>query len=255
MDCAIRADKVTKTFSLERNRATTYRALQRRLLRRPDHSGTFIALDCVDVEMLKGEKIGVIGDNGSGKTTLLRLVAGLYKPNSGQVYVKGEATLLTGLGIGMMDELSVEENVFLYGTIYGLERKQIKEKLPEIIEWAEVGDFVGSKLKTLSSGMRSRLAFSVTRHIERDIYLLDEVRTAGDKSFKEKCDDVFESYKRSDKTFLVATHDLNFVRTFCTKTLWLHKGQKRAYGESETVVHQYLNQGSMANKAIDSQPS
>ena len=238
-DCVIRIHEVSKTFPIETSRATVYRALQKQLLRRSHQTRTYFALNDINLEMSRGEKVGVVGDNGSGKTTLLKVIAGLYKPSGGHIDVKGEMTLLAGIGIGMIDELSVEENVFLYGAIYGMEREKIKDRLREIIEWAELRDFVGAKLKTLSSGMKSRLAFSASRYIEKDIYLLDEALTAGDRHFQEKCEDVFKSYKKTEKTFLVTSHDLRFVESFCTKTLWLHKGRQMDFGATESVLQKY----------------
>lgn len=240
-DCAILVDKVAKTFPIGTQRATVYRALHRQLSRTSHLPNTFFALKDINIEVLKGEKIGIIGNNGSGKTTLLKVIAGLYKPSRGRIRINGEVTLLAGVGIGMLDELGVEENIFLYGAVYGMERKKIEEKLPEIIEWAELQDFAGAKLKTLSSGMRTRLAFSAARYIDKDSYLLDEALTAGDKNFKDKCAQVFEEYNKTDKTFLITTHDLAFVKNFCVKTLWLHKGQQMEFGETEHVLQQYLN--------------
>jgi ABC-2 type transport system ATP-binding protein len=155
------------------------------------------------------------------------------------VRTSGDLTLLAGLGIGMVDELSVEENIFLYGAIYGMDREQIEAGLAEIIEWAELQDFAGAKLKTLSSGMRTRLAFSATRYLEKDIYLLDEALTAGDTTFQQKCEAVFHEYKKTNKTFLISTHDMNFVKIFCTKTLWLHKGRQVEFGDTAGVLEQY----------------
>src|SRR5712691_6852758 len=139
--CAIRLKNVTKTFPLEKSHATLYRALKKGFLNRFQQSGRFSALTDINLDVLKGEKIGIIGDNGSGKTTLLKIIAGLYKPDTGQLHIQGEVTLLAGLGIGMLDELSVEENLFLYGTIYGLDKRTMAQRLGEIIEWAELREF------------------------------------------------------------------------------------------------------------------
>ncbi len=239
MDCAVRTKNLCKRFRIEGNRRTMFRVLRGKLLGEASNSGSFFALNDINIEVLRGEKIGIIGNNGSGKTTLLKVIAGLYEPDKGDVYRKGDAALLTGLGTGMVDELSVEENVFLYGAIYGMDRKKIKEKFHEIIEWAELQNFVGARVRTLSSGMKTRLAFSTTRYIETDIFLLDEALSAGDKTFREKCEDFFKKSKNSDTTFLVATHSLDFVRMFCTKTLWLHMSKQMAFGDTETVLRQY----------------
>jgi lipopolysaccharide transport system ATP-binding protein len=198
------------------------------------------ALFDISFDVSRGERIGIVGDNGSGKTTLLKIVAGLHKISGGEIDVRGRVTLVASLGVGMMEELTVAENIFLYGAIYGLGRRTMSQRQAEILEWAELEGFAQSRLKTLSSGMKTRLAFSALRHIEEDIYLLDEVLTAGDKNFMHKCEQVFAGYKKTQKTFLVTTHDLKFVRTFCEKTLWLHKGCQVGFGKTEEIVDQYV---------------
>ncbi len=240
MDYAVRAERVYKIFPAERYRATMYRALRRKLARRGPGLRTIAALNDINFEIRKGEKIGVVGNNGAGKTTLLKVIAGLYEANKGRVDTGGSVSYLGGLGVGMEDELSVEENVFLYGTIYGMERGDIRKTFHEIIEWAELQSFTGAKLKTMSSGMKARLAFSVTRHIKSDILLMDEAMSAGDKHFRDKCNNVFEEYRNSGKTFITATHNTAFIRSFCAKTLWLRRGNQIAFGETETVLPEYL---------------
>lgn len=248
MDCAVRTKNLFKKFWIEGNRRTMFKVLKGKLLGEGSNSGTFFALNDINIEVLRGEKIGIIGNNGSGKTTLLKVIAGLYRPDKGDVYRNGDVTLLSGLGTGMVDELSVEENVFLYGAIYGMDREKTEEKFHEIIEWAELQNFVGARVKTLSSGMRTRLAFSITRYIETDIFLLDEALSAGDKTFREKCEDFFEKSKNNGTTFLVATHSQDFVRMFCTKTLWIHMSQQMAFGDTETVLQQYEEHRTMGTQ-------
>jgi ABC-type polysaccharide/polyol phosphate transport system ATPase subunit len=239
MNAVIRAQQICKTFPLERDLVTSYRFLRNFFTNNIDHVETFLALENINIEIMRGERVGLIGNNGAGKTTLLKVIAGLYKPNKGKLYVNGTVTLLAGLGIGMLDELSVRENVILYGVIYGVAREEMVRNLDEILAWAELRDFAAAKLKTLSSGMRTRLAFSASRYIDRDIHLYDEVLTAGDKNFRQKCDEVFESYKGTHKTFLIATHSLSFVETFCTKALWLHKGRQIGFGDVDAILSQY----------------
>ncbi len=236
---AIRLEKVTKCFHTERDRATAYRSVRKRVAGWFRSGDTFCALRDIDLSVTTGEKIGIIGDNGSGKTTLLKIIAGLHTPTSGTLEVKGEITLLAGLGIGMLTELTVRENVFLYGAIYGLSRQKVCDVFDDIIEWAELEQFADARLKNLSSGMKTRLAFSVTRHIDKEVYLWDEALTAGDKNFQAKCKNVFLEYQQSRRTFLVTTHDLGFVRDFCDKALWLHKGRLMAFGDPDEIVDQY----------------
>jgi ABC-type polysaccharide/polyol phosphate transport system ATPase subunit len=201
----------------------------------------YFALHQINLDVRRGDKIAVIGNNGSGKTTLLKLIAGLYRPTQGRIDVEGRVLLLRGVGTGMLDALSVAENLFLYGIIYGMERSSIQQKFDEVLEWAELTDFASAELRTLSSGMRARLAFSLTRHFDTDIFLLDEAFSVGDKDFKEKYEEVFRSHKNGERTYLIATHDLDFASMFCAKTIWLHKGRLMAFGETEKVLGQYVS--------------
>jgi ABC-type polysaccharide/polyol phosphate transport system ATPase subunit len=236
----IQLDRVTKHFPEHRSRVSTFSKIKEIVTGTADKThNPFVALTDINIEILPAEKVALIGDNGAGKTTLLKLIAGLYQPTQGTVKVFGERVLVAGLGIGMMDELSLMENIVLYGMIYGLDREEIYRLMPEILEWAELKEFYGAKLKQLSSGMKARLAFSTMRYFRKEIYLLDEVLAAGDRHFKEKCKEVFDAYRSSESTFVVATHDLNFVGDFCDKALWLHKGRQMAFGFPSEIVEMY----------------
>ena len=236
---AIQIRNVSKVFSTERRQPTFFSLLKHLLHQKVARPNFFLALKHVDFEIQQGEKVGLIGNNGSGKSTLLKIISRLYRPDEGSVQTNGEMLLLTGLGTGMLDELSLEENIILYGSMYGLDRTAIQAVIPEILEWAELKRFARAKLKTLSSGMRSRLAFSATRHLKADILLLDEALTAGDKNFQSKCQATFDDYKKTARTFLVATHDLGFVERFCSKTIWLHMGHLMAFDDSDRVLQEY----------------
>jgi ABC-type polysaccharide/polyol phosphate transport system ATPase subunit len=239
VDLAIKVEELYKAFSVKTSHNTVFKTIKNKLSGESNNSSHYMALKGVNIEVGKRDKVGIIGNNGAGKTTLLKLIAGLYEPSSGQIYVDGTMTLITGFGIGMVDELSVRENIFLYGAIYGLERMEIQDRFHEIIEWAELQDFVDAKLQTLSAGMKARLAFSTARHIKTDISLLDEALSAGDKDFRRKCDEFFKASVDNRKTYLISSHDLDFVKWFCNKTLWLHKGEQMAFGETESVLEQY----------------
>jgi len=247
--CTVRVRGVRKAFARRVTPWSLYGALRARLRngRAPaddayPRSDFVIALDRIDFALRPGEWLGVIGDNGAGKSTLLRLVAGLYPPSAGSVDVAGEMALVAGLNVGMLDELSIEDNLLLYGAIYGTYRSYMRERVPEILEWAGLAEFTGAKLKVLSSGMRARLAFSAVRHFEKSVYLLDEVLAAGDRHFKEKCERTFEEMKATDKTLLVATHDMAFVQRFCNRALWLDHGLQMACDDARAVVESYTGQ-------------
>jgi ABC-type polysaccharide/polyol phosphate transport system ATPase subunit len=248
-DCAIRMTNVTKLFPSGTSRHSLFRLMMGKVSPRwaPE---TFAALRSINLEVKRSDRLAVIGDNGSGKSTLLRIVAGLHAPTSGTVETHGERTLLAGLGVGMVDELTVEDNIFLYGAMHGISRQELRESVGEILEWAGLTEFRQALLKSISTGMRSRLAFSVTRCIVTDIYLLDEALTAGDQSFREKCDLVFRKYARRGSTMLIATHDFAFAERHCTETLWLHRGQQVSLGPTAHVLELYRQHGEGSRRAI-----
>lgn len=237
---AIGVHDVTRWFPQKDTHNTAFRALKSRVSNGNGNGNGFYALNGVNFTVAKGEKIAIVGDNGAGKTTLLKVIGGLYRPTAGAVRVRGEMVLLRGVEIGMVDELSAGENLFLYGSIYGLHRNKIKENFNEIFEWAELEAFTDARLATLSSGMRARLAFSALRHFDAEIFLLDEAFSAVDRHFEKKYLEVFEQQKNSDKTFLIATHDMKFARMFCTKTLWLNRGQQMAFDSTDEVLDRYM---------------
>jgi lipopolysaccharide transport system ATP-binding protein len=228
---------VVKQFAAERYPEPFYHAIRHLLASRRRR---FTALDIHHLEIWPGERVVVVGNNGAGKTTLLKVLAGLIRPTQGSVTVNGTVTLLSGLGVGMVNELSAVDNLQLYAAIYGVDRSTMRERTDDMLEWAELKEFAGTKLRQLSAGMRARLAFSLLRHIDRDVYLLDEVMTAGDQSFREKCDDVFCEHIRANKTLVATTHDRRFAETFFDKALWLEGGRIRAFGMAPVVLDAYF---------------
>ena len=237
-EIAVRLRNITKRFPSGSRSRSLLRTILATVLP-PAPGETFDALSSIHIDVLRGDRVGLVGNNGAGKSTLLRVVAGLYKPTSGVLEVHGERTLLAGLGVGMVDEIEVEHNIFLYGAMHGVPREDLRDNLDEILGWAELKEFRHAALKNLSQGMRSRLAFSVTRYFTSDIYLLDEALTAGDRVFRDKCDEVFEDYKNKGRTMLVATHDLAYVERFCNKAIWLHKGKQMSFGSPAAVLPLY----------------
>jgi ABC-type polysaccharide/polyol phosphate transport system ATPase subunit len=235
----VRVEGLSKTFVVSQGPLTVSDWMRRMLYRRREAADVVVGLKEVTLDVQHGEWLGLVGDNGSAKTTLLKLMGGLYRPTRGRVRVHGKVTLLSGLGIGMLEDLTVEENVLLYGTLYGVPRERLREKLGEIVAWAELEDFRGAPLRNLSSGMRTRLAFSTARHIDADVHLLDEALTAGDRRFKAKCEEHFQAARRGGSTYVIASHDLDFVERFCDRTLWLERGRAKALGESKEILDRY----------------
>jgi ABC-type polysaccharide/polyol phosphate transport system ATPase subunit len=240
---AIELRDVTKIYRRYSGRqfATLKSALlQRSLLRELSPRETFQALDRVSFSVAPGQTYGVIGRNGSGKSTALKLVAGITKPTSGEVHVRGRISALIELGAGFHPEISGRENVYINGIMLGLSKRQVAERFDEIVEFAELREFIDAPVKTYSSGMYMRLGFAVAIHVDPDILLVDEVLAVGDEGFTHKCLDKFAEFRRRGKTILIVTHSLGVVERLCDAALWLDAGRVRADGDPKRVVDAYL---------------
>jgi len=198
------------------------------------------ALKNVSFRVNKGEIVGLVGKNGSGKTTLLKILGGIIPQTKGEFHIEGTVAPLLGLSVGFHHELTAQENLYLYGAILGVPRKEIKENLDRIFEFAGVGKFKDMKIKNFSSGMIARLAFAAMVQTNPDVLLLDEIFAVGDKDFKPQCFSVFRDYKQRGKTIIFASHDLDAVAEHCERTLLLDKGELRAFGNTKDVIQQYL---------------
>ena len=201
---------------------------------------TFPALQGVSFTVPAGRTYGIIGRNGSGKSTALKLVAGITKPTTGTVKVVGRISALIELGAGFHPEISGRENVFINGIMLGLTKREVTRRFDEIVEFAELQDFIDAPVKTYSSGMYMRLGFAVAIHVDPDVLLVDEVLAVGDEGFTHKCLDKFGEFKRRGKTILLVTHSLNLVERFCDEALWLDGGKVRGSGDPKRVVGAYL---------------
>jgi ABC-type polysaccharide/polyol phosphate transport system ATPase subunit len=243
MSAAIVLDHVSKSFKRYPTRG--YTTLKDLFVRgewvRRRHTRQHVeALKDVSFSVPEGTVLGIIGPNGSGKSTLLRLIAGIYRPTSGRIVINGRVAALLNLGLGFHPELSGRENIVISGLASGLSRKEIKQLYNEIVQFAELEEFIDAPVRTYSSGMYMRLAFSVAVNVDPDILLLDEVLAVGDAHFAEKSRARMDEFKDKGKTILFVTHDLKSVRTWCHQALWLHDGRVRALGTSPAVVEQYL---------------
>jgi ABC-type polysaccharide/polyol phosphate transport system ATPase subunit len=236
-----RVSKIYRRFSHKKQFATLKSALlSRSLIRnlRPDE--TFTALNDVSLTVPKGQTLGVIGRNGSGKSTLLKLVAGITKPSSGTVKVNGRISALIELGAGFHPEISGRENVFINGIMLGLSKREVAERFDEIVEFAEMKEFIDAPVKTYSSGMYMRLGFAVAIHVDPEVLLVDEVLAVGDEGFTHKCLDKFAEFKRRGKTILLVTHSLGMVERFCDEALWLDTGRIKGSGDPKRIVGAYV---------------
>jgi ABC-type polysaccharide/polyol phosphate transport system ATPase subunit len=214
--------------------------LQRSILNDLQPSETFPALRDVSFKVAKGSTFGVMGRNGSGKSTALKLVAGITKPTSGTVRVDGRISALIELGAGFHPEISGRENVFINGIMLGLTKREIQSRFDEIVEFAELRDFIDAPVKTYSSGMYMRLGFAVAINVDPDVLLVDEVLAVGDEGFTHKCLDKFGEFRRRNKTILLVTHSLNLIERFCDEAIWLDAGEKQAEGDPKRVIGAYL---------------
>src|SRR6266446_3775453 len=205
---------------------------------RPDEK--FPALQDVSFIVPAGKTYGIIGRNGSGKSTVLKLVAGITKPTSGTVTVRGRISALIELGAGFHPEISGRENVFINGIMLGLTKREIQERFDDIVEFAELKEFIDAPVKTYSSGMYMRLGFAVAINVDPDVLLVDEVLAVGDEGFTHKCLDKFGEFRRRGKTILLVTHSLNLIERFCDDAVWLDAGEKRADGDPKRVIGAYL---------------
>ena len=235
------ASKVYRRYSRRRQFATLKSALlSGSLIRdlRPDE--TFPAVRDVSFTVPAGTTLGVIGRNGSGKSTILKLVAGITKPTSGTVVVHGRVSALIELGAGFHPEISGRENVFINGIMLGLSKREVAARFQEIVEFAELEEFIDAPVKTYSSGMYMRLGFAVAIHVNPDVLLVDEVLAVGDEGFTHKCLDKFAEFKRRGKTILLVTHSLGLVERFCDEALWLDAGTMKTMGDPKRVVDAYI---------------
>jgi len=241
---AIELANVSKIYRryAARHFATLKSALmQRSILEDLKPGEMFQALTDVSLRVPAGCTMGLVGRNGSGKSTALKLVAGITKPTTGSVTVRGRISALIELGAGFHPEISGRENVFINGIMLGLTKREIERRFDEIVEFAELKDFIDEPVKSYSSGMYMRLGFAVATHVDPDVLLVDEVLAVGDEGFTHKCLDKFGDFKRRGKTILLVTHSLNLVERFCDEAVWLDAGRKRVEGDPKRVVDAYIS--------------
>jgi ABC-2 type transport system ATP-binding protein len=198
-----------------------------------------LILDKVDLVVNAGEKIGIIGSNGSGKSTMLKLICGILKPTTGNLWVKGEIAPLIELGAGFDPDLSVRD-IVLYGVMLGFSRKEMKERVFSILDFAELEDYMFAPVKSLSSGMSARLGFAIATDVQPDILILDEVLSVGDESFKNKCQKRIDKLWDHHTTILVVSHGLEFIQKSCERAIWLDRGKIRFAGNTEETIAHYL---------------
>lgn len=230
---------VSKTFRIPTDRIDTFKERAVHPFR-PASYRTLKALEGISLDIHKGEFFGIVGRNGSGKSTLLKILASIYKADSGRVRMAGRLAPFIELGVGFDPDLAARENIILNGVMTGLTQAEAKERVGSVLEFAELEEFADLRLKNYSSGMAVRLAFSVMLQSDADILLIDEVLAVGDASFQQKCADVFHEMRDSDRTVVLVTHDMGAVQTYCDRAMLIHDSEVHMIGDPEEVGREYL---------------
>jgi lipopolysaccharide transport system ATP-binding protein len=236
----IRLEDVRVQYRAPDERFNTFKEFIIYKIKRGVKHRSFLALDNVSLSVRRGEVFGLIGPNGAGKSTLLKLIAKVLRPSHGRVVVKGKVAPLLEMGAGFHPELTGRENILLNGAILGFTQLEMKEKMPGIIEFAELGDFIDAPIRTYSSGMWARLGFSVATATRPDVLIVDEILSVGDDAFQRKSFDRIQEFKEQGATILLVTHNMGLVESMCQRAAWLEHGMVKSIGQSKAVVDQYL---------------
>lgn len=241
---AVDVQNVTMKFNMPKEKVDSVKEYFVKWAKHQIRYEEFIALDNVSLTVNKGETVGIVGLNGSGKSTLLKLVSGIMKPTSGTVRTYGTISPLIELGAGFDFELTARENVFLNGSVLGLERDFIKEKYDDIIEFAELRDFENVAIKNFSSGMIARLGFSIATLVKPDILIVDEILAVGDFLFQQKCEKRIQNMMSGGTTVLIVSHSIEQIERLCGRVLWLEHGKEKMFGNAAEVCGEYRKSGS-----------
>ena len=237
---AIEIKKMTKKFNVYTDKASTLK--EKLMFWSRNNKDERIVLQNINLNIKKGETVALIGVNGSGKSTLLKLMTKIIYPTTGSVITKGKLTSLLELGAGFHQDFSGRENIYFNASIFGLSRKDIDKRINEIIEFSELEDFIDNPVRTYSSGMYMRLAFSVAINVDADILLVDEILAVGDQHFQDKCYKKLEELRDSDRTIVIVTHNLNSIRKLCNRAIWISDGEVKMDGACNSVVDEYLKE-------------
>jgi ABC-type polysaccharide/polyol phosphate transport system ATPase subunit len=237
-DSSIIVKDVTKSFKLFYDKPTTLK--ERLVFWNKKKESERKVLDNINLTIKKGETVALIGVNGSGKSTLLKLMTKIIYPSSGSIKTSGKLTSLLELGAGFHPDFTGRENIYFNASIFGLTRNEINKRIDDIIAFSELGDFIDSPVRTYSSGMYMRLAFSVAINVDAEILLIDEILAVGDMHFQDKCFKKLEELKNSDKTIVIVTHSLESVKKLCSRAVWLNDGKIRLDGNINEVIDEYI---------------
>ena len=255
-DIAISVHDVHKEFTLPQSKNSTFKQTVVNIVKK-NNKVTQKVLDGVSFDVKKGDFFGIVGRNGSGKSTLLKLISQIYYPDKGKITVNGKLVPFIELGVGFNPELTGRENVYLNGALLGFSHEEISVMYEDIVDFAEIHEFMDQKLKNYSSGMQVRLAFSIAIKAQGDILVLDEVLAVGDEAFQRKCFNYFAELKKKKKTVILVTHSMDSVRQFCNKAMLIDKGHKTEVGTTAEITRIYrdLNSPEIIEDKIEEQKS
>ncbi len=243
---AIEVRNMSKSFKVEYDKAHTLK--EKMLFWHRGNAEVHQVLKDISLDIKKGETVALIGTNGSGKSTLLKLMTRIIYPNSGSIKTYGKVTSLLELGAGFHQDFTGRENIYFNASIFGLNRSDIEKRIQQIIDFSELGHFIDNPIRTYSSGMYMRLAFSVAINVDADILLIDEILAVGDQHFQDKCYAKLEELRDSGKTIVIVTHSLGVVKQLCHRAIWIYKGEFRLDGDPTYVIDEYLKQVALDHK-------
>ncbi len=237
---AIEIKHVTKSFKIYYDKASTLK--EHLLFWKRNESELYTALKDINLDIKKGETVGLIGVNGSGKSTLLKLMTKIIYPTKGEIITHGKLTSLLELGAGFHQDFTGRENIYFNAAIFGLTKQEIDKRLDEIIEFSELGEFIDNPVRTYSSGMYMRLAFSIAINVDAEILLIDEILAVGDQHFQEKCFNKLQELKNSEKTIVIVSHSLDQIENLCTRAIWINNGLVEMDDTPSKVIPEYLKE-------------
>ena len=243
---AIEIRNMSKSFKIQSDRAKSLKDMIL-FFNRKNTKSVLNVLNNISVDIKKGETVALVGTNGSGKSTLLKLMTRIIYPTNGTVETDGKLTSLLELGAGFHQDFTGRENIYFNASIFGLTQEEIEKRMDDIISFSELGAFIDEPIRTYSSGMYMRLAFSIAINVDAEILLIDEILAVGDQHFQEKCYAKLRELKASDKTIVIVSHSLDVVRDLCTRAIWIYKGDFRLDGDPNYVIDEYLKQLAIDN--------
>lgn len=238
-DIVVRIEDVSAVYKVNRQRITSLKEYAIRRVKREIVNEEFWALRGISLELTRGEVFGILGRNGAGKSTLLKVVARVLRPTQGRIWVKGSVAPLLEMGAGFHPELTGRENVALYGSLLGYTRQEMAAKLPGIVEFAELSEFIDSPLRTYSTGMVARLGFSVATDVKPDVLIVDEVLGVGDEAFQRKSQERMKGFGEQGATILMVAHNSKLIADMCDRAIWLDHGECKMIGPAAEVADAY----------------